>query len=130
MWTTFQPAPNIHVDHLVHMVHMPKSQRCQPAIQPAITTVRKRHTFRESAVYFSQAVAESLESGSPASVLISRAGRLTARILDVLITHTCGMNINIPRAVPSYCRYRYGETLRYSTGSLARDSSLTLFSTE
>jgi hypothetical protein len=27
MWTTFQPAPNIHVDRLVHMVHMPKSQR-------------------------------------------------------------------------------------------------------
>eukprot|EP01047_Picozoa_sp_COSAG01_P049945 COSAG01_NODE_4998_length_4557_cov_61.708903_2_plen_56_part_00 len=26
MWTIFQPPPNIHVDRLVHMVHMPKSQ--------------------------------------------------------------------------------------------------------
>ena len=46
----------------------------------------------QSAVYYSQAVAESLESGSPASVvLISRAGRLTTRILDRLITYTCGI---------------------------------------
>ena len=28
MWTIFRPAPNIHVDRLVHMVHMPKSQPC------------------------------------------------------------------------------------------------------
>jgi hypothetical protein len=28
MWTIFQPPPNIHVDRLVHMVHMPKSQPC------------------------------------------------------------------------------------------------------
>jgi hypothetical protein len=31
-------------------------------LQPAITTVRKRHTFRGSAVYYSQAVAETLDS--------------------------------------------------------------------
>ena len=35
MWTIFQSAPNIHVDRLVHMVHMPKSQ---PWLQAAAGT--------------------------------------------------------------------------------------------
>jgi hypothetical protein len=68
------------------------AQLRQPANEPSSQLSRPFGNVSESAVYYySQAVAESLEPGSPVSVLTSRAGRLTTRILDRLITHTCGI---------------------------------------